>query len=32
MWADKDELAGRARRFHIDPRVQEFIVKAMPGA
>ena len=30
MWADKDNWPAENRdRFHIDPRVQEFIVKAM---
>jgi hypothetical protein len=29
MWADKENLPSRQReRFHIDPHVQAFIVKA----
>jgi DNA-binding transcriptional MerR regulator len=33
MWADKENWpADRRERFHIDPRVQEFIVKAMKAS
>ena len=33
MWADKANWPAREReRFHIDPRVQEFIVEAMKAA